>query len=70
MIWVETPESSNVLRFGYSEEDHILTVEFKKGGRYNYYDVPRNTFDQMRLAPSKGQFHARQIKGVYRYART
>lgn len=67
MEWVETPESSNIARFGY--ENQILTVEFLNGGTYNYYDVPEMVFEQMKVAPSKGQFLAQSIKGVYRYAR-
>lgn len=69
MEWVETPDSSNIARFGFSRDTQVLTVEFKQGGRYNYYDVPESVFDSMRAANSKGQFHARNIKGKFRYAR-
>lgn len=69
MIWIETPESSNILRIGYEETSGILSVEFSKGGMYNYFDVPVALFEQMKAAPSKGQFLAQTIKGVYRYAR-
>lgn len=69
MSWVDTPESSNIAGFGYDEEGHILTVEFKNGGRYRYFDVPTATFEQMKGASSKGRFLAQNIKGIYRYAR-
>jgi hypothetical protein len=69
MSWIETPDSSNLARFRYDEKAHVLTVEFKNGGTYNYYDVPQGVFEQMKSAPSKGEFLARSIKGVYRYAR-
>ena len=69
MNWVETPESSNIARFAYDVAGNILVVEFLKGGTYNYYDVPEIVFEQMQAAPSKGQFLARNIKGVYRYAK-
>jgi hypothetical protein len=69
MNWIETPESSNIARFRYDEKAHVLTVEFKNGGTYNYYDVPQGVFDQMKAAPSKWEFLARNIKGAYRYAR-
>jgi len=69
MNWVESPESSNIARFAYDEGSCVLVVEFLKGGTYNYYDVPQGIFEQMKAAPSKGQFLARNIKGVYRYAR-
>ena len=69
MSWFETPDSSTIARFRYDEKARVLTVEFKNGGTYNYYDVPRGVFEQMKRAPSKGEFLARNIKGAYRYAR-
>lgn len=69
MEWINTPESSNIAGFGYSEASRILTVEFKNGGRYEYFDVPSSVFDAMKAAPSKGQFLAQSIKAQFRYAR-
>lgn len=69
MNWIETPESSNVARIGYDETSQVLSVEFTSGITYNYYDVPETIFQQMQSASSKGQFLARSVKGVYRYAR-
>lgn len=69
MTWISTPESSNIAGIGYDSSTQVLTVEFKQGGRYNYYDVPEATFEQMKSAPSKGQYLAQHIKGRYRYAR-
>ncbi len=69
MEWTETPESSNLLRFGYEATTQVLTVEFKNGGVYNYFDVPENVHEEMKAAPSKGQFLAKVIKTSFRYAR-
>lgn len=69
MNWIETPDSSNIARFRYDGKVRVLTVEFKHGGTYNYYDVPQGVFDQMKAAPSKGEFLAHSIKGAFRYAR-
>tara|TARA_B110001469_G_C9597849_1_gene296937 strand:- start:892 stop:1104 length:213 start_codon:yes stop_codon:yes gene_type:complete len=69
MNWIETPESSNLERFGYDSSDMVLRVEFKSGGTYDYFDVPESIFEQMQAAPSRGSFLAQNIKGVYRYAR-
>lgn len=69
MNWIETPDSSNIARYRYDINGHVLQVEFKNGGTYNYYDVPQVVFDQMKAAPSKGQFLAQNVKGRYRYAR-
>ena len=69
MDWISTPESSNIARFCYDEAAQVLTVEFNRGGTYNYYDVPAHIFEQMKVAPSKVGFLAQSVKGVYRYAR-
>ena len=69
MDWIETPESSNIARFFYDDASYVLKVEFNNGGLYDYFDVPQHVFEDMRNAPSKGQYLAQQIKGTYRYAR-
>ncbi len=69
MEWIHTPESSNIAAFSYSDESRILTVEFKNGGQYEYFDVPSTVFEAMKAAGSKGQFLAQNIKGQFRYAR-
>lgn len=69
MTWISTPDSSTVARFDYVKETKVLIVEFKHGGRYNYYDVPATVFESMKVAPSKGRFLAQNVKGLYRYAR-
>jgi len=69
MSWIATPESSNIAGFDYIKERQMLIVEFRNGTRYNYYDVHETVFERMKAAPSKGQFLAQNIKGVYRYAR-
>lgn len=69
MNWIETPGSSNIVRFAYESANSILVVEFLKGGIYNYFDVPEIVYEQMKAAESKGKFLAQSVKGVYRYAR-
>lgn len=69
MEWIDTPESSNLERFGYDATNQTLRVEFNSGGIYDYFDVSEPVFEEMKNAPSKGSFLANQIKGVYRYAR-
>ena len=69
MNWIETPNSSNIARYKYEEKSRVLTVEFRNGGTYNYYDVPKRVYEQMKVANSKGGFLAQNIKGAYRYAR-
>ena len=69
MSWIDTPDSSNIAGFEYNKTTQVLTVEFKNGGRYNYYDVPETVFEDMKKAQSKGQFLAQRVKNNYRYAR-
>ena len=69
MEWIDTPESSNIVRLAYDVQAQVLAVEFKAGSTYNYYDIPEIIFEQMKAASSKGQFLAQQVKGSYRYAR-
>jgi hypothetical protein len=69
MELLECPESSTIIRCRYDGDAQILEVEFKSGTTYRYFDVPAPIFEQMKTAPSKGQFLAQTIKGAYRYAR-
>jgi hypothetical protein len=66
METVETPDSSNLARYGYRSLDDVLFVEFKSGEKWEYA-APRAVFDEMRKAESAGSFfHARvkkQFKG-------
>lgn len=70
MDWIDTPESSNIARFAYDSASQVLTIEFKKGGCYQYFEVPETVFESMKSADSKGQYFAQYIKGVFRYARS
>lgn len=64
--WIDTPESSNIARFAYDNARGILTVEFKRGGTYDYHDVPSTVFEEMKEAKSKGRFLSESIKPIYR----
>lgn len=68
MNWIAV-DSSTISRMAYDETRKVLSVEFKNGSRYEYYDLPINVFQQMKAASSKGQFLSANIKGRYRYAR-
>lgn len=68
MNWLAV-DSSTISRIAYDEARKVLTVEFKNGTRYEYYDVSYTVAQEMRLSSSKGQFLAANIKGRFRYAR-
>ena len=66
MIYVD---SSNIEAIGYDENAQELHVQFLSGGYYVYHEVPREIFDNIMAAPSKGSYLNREIKGVYRYTK-
>lgn len=66
MIFVD---SSNIEAIGYDEDNQELHVRFLSGASYIYSGVPRQIFDDLMEAPSKGSFLNREIKGVYQYAK-
>ena len=68
MDWIAV-DSSTISRMAYEENRKVLTVEFKTGTRYEYFDVPPVIFAQMKACASKGQYLAANIKGRFRYAR-
>ena len=49
-------------RFSYNANEQSLIVEFKHGGRYEYYDVPEDVFKKMVAARSKGRFFQDNIR--------
>jgi hypothetical protein len=50
------PEKPRTLSAGYDEENYILTVQFRDGTLYNYYDVPPQMWNEFEAAESKGRF--------------
>lgn len=66
MIYVD---SSNIEAIGYDDEAQELHVQFLSGETYIYHGVPREIFDDMVNAPSKGSYFNREVKGVYEYAK-
>lgn len=69
METTQTPESSNLASFTYDDATQLLTVEFKHGGTYDYFDVPSVIHEEMKAATSRGNFLATRVKGTYRYAK-
>ncbi len=66
MLYVD---SSNVEAIGYDENTQELHVQFLSGGYYIYHDVPREIFDGLMYAPSKGSFLNREVKNVYQFTK-
>jgi len=61
--------SSNVASIGYDADAQVLEVEFVNGGVYQYTNVPREAFDELQSAASKGSYFSQNIKNRYPYTR-
>ena len=60
--------SSNCASVGYDAATSTLEVEFKRGGIYQYFDVPASEHAALLTAPSVGGYlDARIKKAGYRY---
>lgn len=62
-------DSSNIDSFQYDFEEQELTVTFVSGWVYIYYDVGEEVVREWMNAPSKGVYHAYNIKWDYSYNR-
>lgn len=63
-----TPVNSSTIKSVHHDDaTETLTVEFKSGGMYTYYKVPRTVFRELTLAPSSGKYFAANIKGTYQF---
>lgn len=62
--------SSNVDTIKYDPKYRLLFITFLKSGEYVYYDVPRDIWEALKDAPSKGKFVHAFIKDKYQYDRT
>lgn len=63
---MESVESSNIAAIGYAAETAVLTIQFIKGGVYEYYDVPSHEHEALMSADSKGTYAHQNIYKVYR----
>jgi len=59
--------SSQVDSVAYHDESTTLQVNFKNGGSYNYFNVPRPKFDELVQSKSVGSFLHKEIKGNHEF---
>lgn len=60
-------DSSMMDNIAYDEATHQLSVTFKNGSLYHYYDVETPIADGLTQAESKGKFFIRHIRPWYKY---
>lgn len=61
----ERVDSSSLASAGYDPRAHVLEVEFRNGGVYQYLEVPDEEYQEFRSAESKGRYLNTEIKGNY-----
>lgn len=57
--------SSVIHHFVYDETNRTLRVFFLSGIAYDYMNVPKDMYDKLKTAFSKGKFLNEEIKGKY-----
>lgn len=62
------PVASTLLAsVAYYPDRTLLELEFCDGGRYHFFDVPAQCFQQLVEAPSKGTYFNRNIRNRFLY---
>jgi len=62
-------DSSNLASIGYDATKQILEIEFNHGGVYQYFDVPKDVYDELMSASSHGRYFVHNIKDGYEYVK-
>ncbi|NEQ21242.1 MAG: lysine--tRNA ligase [Microcoleus sp. SIO2G3] len=58
--------TSNVIKsFDYDEKTQTLRVEFSSGSVYKYHDIPESVYQELKIAPSIGQYFNTHIREKY-----
>ena len=60
-------KSSNIKKTVYDTETKKLVVEFNNGFKYEYDDVPHQTYTKFRLSESQGKFFNTSISKAFKY---
>ncbi|MCK9399180.1 MAG: KTSC domain-containing protein [Bacteroidales bacterium] len=63
----ESVSSSNLASVGYDADKKILEIEFNHGGVYQYFDVPKEVYDELMNADSLGSYFYHNIRDDYKY---
>lgn len=58
--------SSNLSEVGYNKMSYTLTIKFRDGSIYEYYNVPENIYNGLMRASSKGTYAHQKIYKNYR----
>ncbi len=61
-------DSSNLASVGYDEENEVLEIEFKYGGVYQYFEVPKEEYEALMNASSLCSYFFHNIHDRYEYS--
>lgn len=61
--------SSSIQSCDYDDDNQILTVTFVRGKSYQYEDVPKSIYEDLKDAESPGKYFQSYIKNVYKVIR-
>jgi hypothetical protein len=62
-------QSKLLASMAYNHDQAKLQLEFRDGTVYQYFQVPRQTYQSLLQADSKGTYFNRRIRTVFRCAR-
>ena len=60
-------KSSNIKKTEYDTETKKLIVEFNNGFKYEYDDVPHQTYTRFRMSESQGKYFTTEISKKFKY---
>jgi hypothetical protein len=61
----EPVESGHIAAMGYEEDNETMLIRFKSGDEYAYHNVPFDTYQSIKEAPSVGRALSQSgLKGV------
>lgn len=64
---LETVESDVIHAVGYDDETSVLEIIFNSGAIYHYRNVPRQVFEELMEAESKGSYFQNNIRDEFEY---
>jgi len=59
--------SSLLASIAYDDDRAFLQLEFRSGAVYQYFGVPRQSYQELLQADSHGAYFNRHIRGFFRY---
>ena len=58
---------TNILDIHHDSFERKLTIHFLGGGKYEYYNVPQEVYQDILLSKNKSKVFNEKIKDVYKY---